>query len=334
MPRRTVRCDARATSWASACAVGCVLAGRGPAPPAPGAAAAVLRSRPCARARSVRRPGERCRVRGRRLPAALRGLRLRDDGNRCRRGRDRLARADPARSAMGARSRATRCSCGRRGRFPPRRRRCTGSPTRTSRRLRVRRDRRRAARAARRGGLRRPQRELRPRDAAARVRRARRSSIGPAAIACTLEAFRLLEPLADNHRLQIDLRPARGGARRRARCDERRAARRRAAPRAPRRGHRTGDGRARSQRLHAPPLPRRHPARIGAADPASVRPGPLGGPRAARRNADREQVAALVVRVTGVTDVDALTRAQVQDVYDALEELIEQQPALAPAASR
>jgi hypothetical protein len=49
--------------------------------------------------------------------------------------------------------------------------------------------------------------------------------------------------------------------------------------------------------------------------------------------ADREQVVALVVQVTGVTDVDALTRAQVQDVYDALEELIEQQPALAPAAS-
>ena len=38
-------------------------------------------------------------------------------------------------------------------------------------------------------------------------------------------------------------------------------------------------------------------------------------------------------RVAGATDIDALTRAQVQDVYDALEELIEQQPALAPAAS-
>jgi hypothetical protein len=49
--------------------------------------------------------------------------------------------------------------------------------------------------------------------------------------------------------------------------------------------------------------------------------------------ADRDQVAALVLRVTGVADVDTLTRAQVQDVYDALEELIEQQPALAPAAS-
>jgi hypothetical protein len=38
--------------------------------------------------------------------------------------------------------------------------------------------------------------------------------------------------------------------------------------------------------------------------------------------ADLDQVAALVERVTGAADVDALTRAEVQDVYDALEELI------------
>jgi hypothetical protein len=48
--------------------------------------------------------------------------------------------------------------------------------------------------------------------------------------------------------------------------------------------------------------------------------------------ADREQVEALVLTVTGFTDIDALTRAQVQDVYDELEALIEQ-AALAPAAS-
>ena len=48
---------------------------------------------------------------------------------------------------------------------------------------------------------------------------------------------------------------------------------------------------------------------------------------------DREQVVALVERVAGTTDVDTLTRAQVQDVYDALEELIEQQAAFASAAS-
>jgi uncharacterized protein YunC (DUF1805 family) len=50
-------------------------------------------------------------------------------------------------------------------------------------------------------------------------------------------------------------------------------------------------------------------------------------------SADHEQVGTLVFRVSGVTDIDALSRAKVQDVYDALEELIEQQHALAPAAS-
>ena len=48
---------------------------------------------------------------------------------------------------------------------------------------------------------------------------------------------------------------------------------------------------------------------------------------------DRDRVLALVARITGKTDVDALTRAEVQDVYDALDELIAQQDTLAPAAS-
>ena len=48
---------------------------------------------------------------------------------------------------------------------------------------------------------------------------------------------------------------------------------------------------------------------------------------------DRDRVVALVERVVGATGVDALTRAQVQDVYDALEELIEQQAAFASVAS-
>ena len=47
---------------------------------------------------------------------------------------------------------------------------------------------------------------------------------------------------------------------------------------------------------------------------------------------DRDEVVALVERVSGTTDVDTLTRAQVQDVYDALEELIEQHAALPAAA--
>ncbi len=47
---------------------------------------------------------------------------------------------------------------------------------------------------------------------------------------------------------------------------------------------------------------------------------------------DRDEVVALVDAGVGTTDVDTLTRAQVQDVYDALEELIEQQAALPAAA--
>ena len=47
----------------------------------------------------------------------------------------------------------------------------------------------------------------------------------PAAVACTLEAFRLLEPLADNHRLQSICDRRGVGARRCTRRDERRAAR-------------------------------------------------------------------------------------------------------------
>ena len=48
---------------------------------------------------------------------------------------------------------------------------------------------------------------------------------------------------------------------------------------------------------------------------------------------DSDRVVALVERVTGTADVNGLTRAQVQDVYDALDELIEQQAALAHAVS-
>ena len=48
---------------------------------------------------------------------------------------------------------------------------------------------------------------------------------------------------------------------------------------------------------------------------------------------DRDRVVALVERVAGTADVDALTREQVQDVYDALDELIEQQAAVAHAVS-
>jgi len=42
---------------------------------------------------------------------------------------------------------------------------------------------------------------------------------------------------------------------------------------------------------------------------------------------DRARVVALVERVTGITDLDALTREQVQDVYEELERLIAALPA-------
>jgi DNA polymerase III epsilon subunit family exonuclease len=168
------------------------------------------------------------------------------------------------------------------------------------------------------------------------LRRAfRRESIEyrPGATACTLEAFRLLEPLADNHRLQTicerrevvlaDAHDAMSDvlattALLRVLLDEGMA------PETVELDHNAymrlrsrGDTRPASE-----PQVRRV---FGLARSAGL-VLPDG-------TADRERVAALVFEVTGVTDVEALTRAQVQDVYDALEELIERQPALAPAAS-
>ena len=163
--------------------------------------------------------------------------------------------------------------------------------------------------------------------------RARRSSIDPAAIACTLEAFRLLEPLADNHRLQSI-------------CD--------------RRGVVLADAHDAMSDVCATvallqvlldegiapeTVELDHSAYMRLRSRGDTRPASepqirrvFGLARSAGLtlldgSADHEQVGTLVFRVSGVTDIDALSRAQVQDVYDALEELIEQQPALAPAAS-
>ncbi len=149
----------------------------------------------------------------------------------------------------------------------------------------------------------------------------------PAAVACTLEASRLLEPLADNHRLQsicgrrgiaLDgahealsdvlataelLRAvlAEGIAPETVELDESAYMRLRA----------RGDTRSASE-----PQIRRL---FGLARSAGM-VAPDGG-------VDRDAVVALVERVAGTADVDALTRAQVQDVYDVLEELIERQAA-------
>jgi DNA polymerase III epsilon subunit family exonuclease len=154
----------------------------------------------------------------------------------------------------------------------------------------------------------------------------------PAAVACTLEAFRLVEPLADNHRLQsicerhgiallaaheamsdvlatvalLRVLLAEGIAPETVELDHAAYMRLRS----------RGDTRPASE-----PQIRRV---FGMARSAGLL-RPDGG-------VDRDRVVALVERVAGTSDIDALTRAQVQDMYDALDQLIEQRAALAPAA--
>jgi DNA polymerase III epsilon subunit family exonuclease len=155
----------------------------------------------------------------------------------------------------------------------------------------------------------------------------------PAAVACTLETYRLLEPLADNHRLQslcdrhgIDLTGAHeamadvlataallrlvlaeGLAPETVELDHSAYMRLRS----------RGDTRPASE-----PQVRRV---FGLARSAGLL-RPDGG-------VDATRVVALVERVTGTADVGTLTRAQVQDVYDALEELIAHGASLPAAAS-
>ncbi len=154
----------------------------------------------------------------------------------------------------------------------------------------------------------------------------------PDAVACTLEAFRLMEPLADNHRLEsicerrgvllegaheamsdvlatvalLRVLLAEGLAPETVRLDYAAYMRFRS----------RGD-----TRLASEPQIRRV---FGMARSAGLL-GPDGG-------VDRDHVAALVERVAGTTEVDSLTRAQIQDVYDELEELIAQRAALPAAA--
>ena len=155
----------------------------------------------------------------------------------------------------------------------------------------------------------------------------------PAAVACTLEAFRLLEPLADNHRLQSI-------------CD--------------RRGVVLADAHDAMSDVCATVALLRvlldegvapetveldHNASMRLRSRGDIRPASepqirrvFGLARSAGLvlpdgTADRDQVAALVLRVTGGNDVEVLTRAQVQDVYDALDELLAEQPDLPAAAA-
>jgi DNA polymerase III epsilon subunit family exonuclease len=154
----------------------------------------------------------------------------------------------------------------------------------------------------------------------------------PIGVACTLEAFRLLEPLADSHRLEaicarhgivladahealgdvvataalVRLLLARGIAPETVELDSAAYLRLRA----------RGDTRPASE-----PQIRRV---FGLARAAGlVRPDGA---------VDRDAVLALVERVTGVPDVDRLTREQVQDVFDALEALTRERTAFAAAS--
>jgi DNA polymerase III epsilon subunit family exonuclease len=155
----------------------------------------------------------------------------------------------------------------------------------------------------------------------------------PVDVACTLEAFRLLEPLADNHRLQsicarrgielngaheaigdvlatvalLRLLLAEGFAPETVELDHSAYMRLRS----------RGDTRPASE-----PQIRRV---FGMARSAGLVRSDGG--------VDGERVGELVERVTGTADVDTLTRAQVQDVYDALDELITEVAAVEHAIS-
>ncbi|HKI91647.1 MAG TPA: 3'-5' exonuclease [Gaiellaceae bacterium] len=148
----------------------------------------------------------------------------------------------------------------------------------------------------------------------------------PAGVACTLDAFRLLEPLAPDHRLEsicerrgIELGDAHqalddvlataallrvlldaGLAPETVELDRQAFMRLRA------RGDTRPASEAQVRRV------------FGLARPAGLLKSSGG--------VDRAQVIALVSRVAGTEDVDSLTRAQVQDVYDALEALAAASP--------
>jgi DNA polymerase III epsilon subunit family exonuclease len=146
----------------------------------------------------------------------------------------------------------------------------------------------------------------------------------PAAVACTLDAFRVLEPLADCHRLEETCK------RQGTTLDDAHQAmsdvlataallrillERDLAPESARLDHdafmrlRTrGDTRPASE----PQIRRVF---------ALARPAGLTGPDG---RADHGKVCELVHRITGVNEPDLLTREQVQNVYDELERLIEQ----------
>lgn len=142
----------------------------------------------------------------------------------------------------------------------------------------------------------------------------------PACIACTLDAFRLLEPTERSHRLESLC------ARHGITLDDAHDAR--------------GDALATVELLRLLLAEGIAPETVQLDDRAYMRARSRGDTRpvsepqlrrvfALAREAglaDREAVAALVVRVAGEVEVDELNREQVQDVYDELERLHSQLP--------
>jgi len=141
----------------------------------------------------------------------------------------------------------------------------------------------------------------------------------PVAVACTLDAFRLFEPLAPDHRLES--------------ICERRGISLVHAHDAP------SDVSATAALLRllldegiAPETVQLdHEAFMRLRSHGDIRPASVAQVRRVfalgyAAGLDRDGIVALVARTAGTTDVDALTREQVQDVYDALEPLIAAKP--------
>lgn len=151
----------------------------------------------------------------------------------------------------------------------------------------------------------------------------------PAGVACTLDAFRLLEPAETSHRLEPlcarhgvpldDAHDARGDVLATVALLRILLARG-IAPETVELDH-AAYLRLRS-RGDTRPVSEPQVRRVFALARAAGLVAPDG-------TVDRDAVISLVERETGVTDLDALTREQVQDVYDELESLA----ALPPAAS-
>ena len=146
----------------------------------------------------------------------------------------------------------------------------------------------------------------------------------PASVACTLDAFRVLEPLADCHRLEETCR--RHGT---VLADAHEATGDVLATAALLRVLLERDLAPESARLDRDAFMRlRTRGDIRPASEPQIRRvfalARLAGLTGSDGRADRSKVSELVDRIAGVSEPDLLTREQVQDVYEELERLMEQ----------